>query len=202
MKYLLTIFLLFVLTLNGTAKSKSIQLQIKGKSGKNNNLISSDVYGKTDIHRLVKNQINEARKNAVVSKKELSSLQYEINQILMHQNKSGASDMLLTKLLILSVASLLAVVVIYYRRLKLNGGKQFKNVLKRNIALMREEKPLHLAENRNKSVRNQLLNDPKIFNTGFNDVSGKAKDLQISKGELLLATKIKSYQMKRAFREK
>jgi len=80
------------------------------------------------------------------------------------------------------------------RRLVLKH-KNKSNNLRSNIQSMRLEKSVVKKETKLKSIRENLLKSSLNFNSGEGSLTRKAKELSIAKGEIILAAKIKSYEL-------
>lgn len=80
------------------------------------------------------------------------------------------------------------------RRLVLKHKNKANN-LRTNIQSMRLEKSVVKKETKLKSIRENLLKSSLNFNSGDGSLTRKAKELSIAKGEIMLAAKIKSYEL-------
>lgn len=80
------------------------------------------------------------------------------------------------------------------RRLVLKHKNKPTN-LRTNIQSMRLEKSVVKKETKLKSIRENLLKSSLNFNSGEGSLTRKAKELKIAKGEIMLAAKIKSYEL-------
>ena len=82
------------------------------------------------------------------------------------------------------------------RYLKFSGSKSIKN-MKKAINIIRDEKPVSLKNKKLHLLRKKLIDSAGIYSMTDGMVSGKAKELNLGKGELMLAAKIKSVQLSR-----
>lgn len=105
------------------------------------------------------------------------------------ENESGIDF----RVAIFSTAVLLAAGIVSIRRIKL-GRKSLKG-LKNNINLMREEKIIKPADKKLSQLRSKLKKSTEQLGSLDEAVSLTAKNLNIAKGELMLAAKIKSFEL-------
>ncbi len=107
---------------------------------------------------------------------------------------STLEEKLFNKYSILSVFSVSILTAVVVRRKRVSKGRKFRNELKEKIQSVREEMLIPKEETGLKLLRNKLLTlpEPELFNK---TLSAKARELNISKGELILAARIKSFQM-------
>ncbi|MBZ0199487.1 MAG: hypothetical protein K8H86_06440 [Ignavibacteriaceae bacterium] len=102
--------------------------------------------------------------------------------------KIESSGGITTKFILLASASVVVFLFVFIRRMKLtknSGG----NVLRKNVKLIREEKIIRLNDPRLKKTRVRIARNEINFN--YNEVSQLARQLNISKGELQLAARLK-----------
>ncbi len=105
------------------------------------------------------------------------------------ENESGIDF----RIAVLSSAVLLAAGIVSIRRIKLSR-KSLKG-LKNNINLMREEKIVKPADKKLSQLRSKLKKSTEQLGSLDEAVSLTAKNLNIAKGELMLAAKIKSFEL-------
>lgn len=105
------------------------------------------------------------------------------------ENESGIDY----RIALLSSAVLLAAGIVSIRRIKLSR-KSLKG-LKNNINLMREEKIVKPADKKLSQLRSKLKKSTEQLGSLDEAVSLTAKNLNIAKGELMLAAKIKSFEL-------
>ncbi|QQS35501.1 MAG: hypothetical protein IPM56_14795 [Ignavibacteriales bacterium] len=98
---------------------------------------------------------------------------------------------------VLSAAVLLAAGVVSFRRIRINRKSGFKN-LKQNINLLREEKIIKSADKKLSRLRTALKKSADTMGDLEKSVSSTAKNLNIAKGELMLAAKIKSFELSKS----
>lgn len=106
----------------------------------------------------------------------------------------GLDDTLLLKIEILLGAIFIAAIVIVVRRLKLKK-KPVKKNLKSAIQSIRVEKPFVKQNEDLKTIRENLQLNTLQLGSGQDSLTRKARELHIAKGELILAAKIKSYEL-------
>lgn len=100
------------------------------------------------------------------------------------------------KFYVIGGVALAAFSFIIIRRLSQKHSKKQGKSIKNNIRIMREENVIKKRElPQLKIVRSQLLNSPVILNNHGKPLSAVAKELNISQGEIILAAKIKSYEL-------
>lgn len=118
----------------------------------------------------------------------------EMNAASIMQTELKDSGGIDSKVAILSGAAVIAIGFISFRRIKFSK-KSGVNKLKKNINLMREEKFVRSTDKKLSQLRSKLRMNAEYFSMKENSVSAKAKGLNISKGELMLAAKIKSFEL-------
>ena len=106
------------------------------------------------------------------------------------------------KFYVLGGAALAAFVLVFARRAWLGRSKKTGKKLKNNIRILREENIVKREEPQLKSVRSKLLNSPVILNNHGKPLSEVAKELNIAQGEIILAAKIKSYELAKGEKSK
>ncbi len=142
-----------------------------------------------DVKAIVKNQISAAR----AKEKEKVSTNTNISTEFAAANvKESGSSTLFIKLSILVFAGIIATFWVIKRR---SDEQKIKNVqqLKKNIKLVREEKFIKEIDPKLKAIRTSLYLNSSNLNPVGKGVSQRAKALQIAKGELLLASRIRLY---------
>ncbi len=153
-----------------------------------------------NISALVQTQINKAR--AKLNSAENDVIKTEAPAPV--QEKSwfeglglpfNLSDSLTQKILIIVLASFLVLGFVFIKRLKSAKKKKPEKILKRNVAFIREERVLKVENNKLSSVRQKLSADPNYLNSSADNLTKRAKELNIAKGELILAAKIKSHEL-------
>lgn len=75
--------------------------------------------------------------------------------------------------------------------------RKSKAALKNNIKMLREEKLMVRTKERKNNPRPKLVDDTAHMNPKGMVISQMAKELKVSQGEILLAARIKSYEMAR-----
>lgn len=107
------------------------------------------------------------------------------------------TDLVLKAAFLLSV-SLAVFIIVFIRRRRLRPKKKFESTLKNNIRKLREEKIEFSINPDLKMMRKNLVQDPSFNFTSHDSISRTARELNISKGELMLAARIKSHEMARS----
>jgi len=88
-----------------------------------------------------------------------------------------------------------AVILIFVFRGRLFGGKKKNKALKNNIKLLREERLIVKTTGKKNNVRTKLVAETAYLNSAEKGLPQIAKEKNISQGEILLAARIKSYEM-------
>lgn len=211
MKFLTAILIsAFIIPLSAHVKKTNKHSEKKHSAELNTAVITENETDKVDISEMVREQIAAARKKADEEKstpvphidvpKPAKNVKSEAGLLMSIRNKIPLSDDSLIKISVLSAFSLLVFGFIMSRRLLLRK-KRPKNKhdlkgLKQNIALIREERPIRVRKNNKlKTVRSRLLKKYSKVNMTNESISKTAKELKISKGELLLAERIRMHKM-------
>lgn len=105
----------------------------------------------------------------------------------------GLSETILIRLFLLVDVILVAFLFVIWRRRKERINKELKAKFKSNIKKLREERIKGKEDERLKALRKNLQAHPICGNLNDSSVSSQAKKLSISKGEIYLAAKIKSF---------
>jgi hypothetical protein len=100
------------------------------------------------------------------------------------------------KLSIFGLVSLATLFIVFFRRRVIKRKGVSKRILKNGIKLIREEKVKYKANVELSMVRNKLLGNPTSFQLTNDSVTKNARDLNIAKGEIYLAARIKSHELK------
>jgi len=104
------------------------------------------------------------------------------------------SEEMVTRIGIILLSSMFVFGSVVTRRLVLKH-KSRSNNLRSNIQSLRLEKSIVKKETKLKSIRENLLKSSINLNSGEGSLAQKAKELKIAKGEIMLAAKIKSYEL-------
>lgn len=144
------------------------------------------------------NYIEPVKTNTGLAVSQKIQLERKNNWLMNLSAIVGTDKETTTKAAIILFSSLVAFVVLVIRRLKLrtksktkNGTKNFRS----NILSIRLEKSIPKKETKLKLIRENLLNSSVNFNVTEGSLARKAKELKIAKGEIILAAKIKSYEL-------
>ncbi len=160
-----------------------------------------------DISQMVQSQIDAARKKemqekdmalkqAVVKLKEIPDENPDYFFVGLRR-MIPLSDDALIKLFVLASASAGIFIFVFIKRSSLRK-KSGSSKLKNNIKLLREEKISSVKNGKLTEVRNRLTSAPSTYETSNRAVARNARDMQIAKGEIYLAAKIKSHEISRA----
>jgi hypothetical protein len=98
------------------------------------------------------------------------------------------------KLLIIAGFSILVFFTVFIRRTLRRHKVSSRKKLKENISLIRKESKIKKEDPELDFIRSGLINEADS-NVMVNSISTKAKELRIAKGEIMLAAKIKSFQL-------
>ena len=131
---------------------------------------------------------NEKRALKKNSNEEALSISDKIMEFLYKANKDFA------RVAILAGSTFLVFGTVLIRRVKIKKRSIRRKKLVKNINSIREEKVIVKDDPKLKEVRAKLKNNPEHFEEE-NSFGETAKELNISKGELVLAAKIKSYEL-------
>ncbi|HOI28405.1 MAG TPA: hypothetical protein PLZ15_01500 [Melioribacteraceae bacterium] len=93
-------------------------------------------------------------------------------------------------IIFISVSALLIVAVIS-RRIAIGAKKKVKNSFKQKIAMIREENLILKPDRKRRKVRLLLRKNKFVEKLAGQNISSQARELEISKGEILLASRIK-----------
>jgi hypothetical protein len=102
------------------------------------------------------------------------------------------------KLSIMGAATFFAFIIVYVRRKKINSKRETKANFKDGIKLIREERVKDRINIGLSLIRNKLIGSASSFLLSNDSVAKNARDLNIAKGEIYLAARIKSHELKKA----
>ncbi len=92
---------------------------------------------------------------------------------------------------ILIIFSIALFVLILFKRTTLNVKKKIKTELKKKIGMLREEKVFVKPDSKKSDLRKTLVESTTLIQLSEKNIGKTAKELKLSKGELLLAARIK-----------
>jgi hypothetical protein len=101
------------------------------------------------------------------------------------------------KLTIMAVATVLAFLFVFARRKKLNTKKIKSGSVKDGIKLIREERVKDRNDSELSLIRKKLMGSTSSFQLSSDSVLKNARELNIAKGEIYLAARIKSHELKK-----
>ncbi|MEW6194119.1 MAG: hypothetical protein AB1521_03065 [Bacteroidota bacterium] len=153
------------------------------------------------ISDLVKQQVEEARLKARQKEEEYQqSKQYQARIIpvniavpkkVLRKDSFGFFNSISAEVKIFLLISFLLILSVAARRYFINFKKKVKSQLKKKIAFIREENVI-VKKNRKKiRIRKLIARDKKLAHMTEKNMTRKAKELEISKGELILAARLK-----------
>gem|GEM_PF-1113795 len=200
-------FLLFIFFFC-TAFGQKDESAVNAASG---NVVQTDTSGNNiNLDSLVAQQIAiaQTKKWGVVSETEKPKVETVAAKIIPEVKKANWIENILTvinfndavtvKIGIILFAVFFASAFITVRRLKLkrkSSAKQNKGGLKSNIQSVRSEMPITKKDVQLKAIRENLQNSSITIGAAEGSLAKKARELKIAKGELMLAAKIKSYEL-------
>ncbi|MDP3150461.1 MAG: hypothetical protein Q8N83_15165 [Ignavibacteria bacterium] len=201
MRYLqLFIFLLALVFSSATAQS----LNATSVSISDTSMQASSGEEEVDVAGMVDKQIAiaqakqwENKVQPVVQQKNVSSIsknEIESNWFVSFVTWLGLSPETLIRIEIILVSALLVFGSVVTRRLVLKR-KGKSNKLRSNIQSLRLEKSVVKKETKLKNIRENLLKSSIYLSNAEGSLTQKAKELNIAKGEIILAAKIKSYEL-------
>jgi len=195
--FLLISFLSTVSAQNvGIAKSPTLDTTVQANTNSDEVNIDSLVAAQVAIARAKKweNYIApEKPKPVLLASEKIESVQKNDWRSII-PNTIGLSEEATMKVGIILFSAMFVFFVVGIRRLILKPKRSTKK-LRSNIELMRNEKAVSKKKTKLKGVRENLLNSPVNFSTAEGSLTKRAKELKIAKGEIILAAKIKSFEL-------
>ncbi len=160
-----------------------------------------------NISEMVQKQIESARKKELERSKKTS--QASIFPIITKNVKpikglsptSLFSSIYFGKIFILLYASILISMFIIIKRLR-NKKNNSSNNLKTAINILRNEVVVKKYDKKLDKLRRKIHSSNELKNFGEQEIISTAKKLKISKGELMLAVKIRSHQLNNNYSNK
>jgi hypothetical protein len=107
---------------------------------------------------------------------------------------NDVSERILTTSLIIGELVILGLVLFYWKRTRMESKESKKNIFKRNIKAIRDERIKPVVVNKYTSKRKQLTGLFDKKNVTGKIITSTAKKMSIAKGELFLAAKIQQLQ--------
>ncbi len=130
----------------------------------------------------------------VISAKNLEKTENFISTTLAEKSPITETPLFM-KSLLLAGAAFTFFSFVFFKRWREKRKKPFEKLLKERIGKMRTE---NFISQPNPVINDIRMNLLKTDSLGSGSISSKARELQISQGELMLAAKIKSYQLAQA----
>ena len=199
MRYLQLFIFLLALAFSSAAAQNATPTAVPDTS-----LRSSNGEDEINVANLVEQQIAiaqakqwENKVQPVVQQKNVSSIsknEIESNWFVSFVTWLGLSPETLIRIEIILVSALLVFGSVVTRRLVLKR-KGNSNKLRSNIQSLRLEKSVVKKETKLKNIRENLLKSSIYLSNAEGSLTQKAKELNIAKGEIILAAKIKSYEL-------
>jgi hypothetical protein len=207
MKGVLSILFIFMFAFSIFGNNK-----IDSKGSKDDNTLIIPSNGEADsinISQIVAAQIKQAHKKMLSeqsksSAAETQTVKYNTTETNTHSFITlpavfNSLSTTITKVSILASASFIAAFIVIVRRKKNNKIFRSKKALKDNIKLLREERIFVKRNSKMSDVRNKLKNNPSLYGQSKEAFSQRAKELNISQGEILLAAKIKAHELSKTW---
>lgn len=213
MKIVLTFVFAFLIVFS--VYGKRVVKKHKSKPAHTHSTEITQAESKTDsvnIRQLVADQIEQARKKQITMESlpkvavspAISTGNYETVKKYLN-NMPGylnASFDMVMEISLMGIISILAALLIFLIRGHHKKRIKTRKTLKDNIKLLREEKLFVKNNPRLSKIRNELGKSPATYNYSKEKISNAAKDWNISKGEILLAAKIKAHELNRQWPNK
>lgn len=95
------------------------------------------------------------------------------------------------EVIVFIIISAALIVAVISRRIVIGAKKKVKNSIKQKIAMIREENVILKPDRKRRKVRLLLRKNKFIEKLSGSNISSQARELEISKGEILLASRIK-----------
>ena len=152
--------------------------------------------GSVSLSDLVKQQINIAKEKQSVQTTPVVNVTAKEEVIQpVNEEKPGflASRPLHVKIFL--AGSIVILFAFSFRRTLLALKKRSTLTLKNKIALLREEKVIAKTNPKLENARKKLRDNKSIFDVSEKHISKVAKELNVAKGELLLASRIKLFEI-------
>jgi hypothetical protein len=161
--------------------SKLVQKQIEAARMKEESILKSENENKVDLNKKENIEIATIPVAAAVINKPAN------NKIVEFINSFSI------EVKIFSIFSLLIMIIVSFRRILIRFKKKIKNSLKHRIAMIREEKVIIKKDRIKTRARKSLKKEKLIERLSESGMNSKARELSISKGEILLAARLKTF---------
>ena len=207
-KLFIVSFIIFSAACFGQVKAEKDSAQINTAAA---DTLSADTTASADsvsLSQIVASQIAAARQKQISDSLEAAKAPAVKTEAPPAQNIGIAGELLerarsiyyentdiVLKTAFLLAVSIVAFIIILLRRRKSRPKELQETSLKKNVRMLREEKMEFNINPELKMMRKRLLHDPSINFTSRDSISRTARELNISKGELMLAASIKSHEM-------
>ncbi len=150
-----------------------------------------------NLQEIVRQQIEAAKlKNSAAEQSEVykASGPVELLPVQTEANNNIFSKIPLQRLIFLT-GSVLIISALVLRRTLISLKQKSSKELKTNIAALREEKVAIRRNLKLSDIRKKLRGRKSIFDASDTQISKLAKQLKVSKGELLLASRLKLFEI-------
>jgi hypothetical protein len=108
------------------------------------------------------------------------------------------SNEMIIRVSVMVTISFIAFALVFIRRKKLNTKKSKKKDYKDGIKLIREERVKDKKDSKLSLIRNKLIGSASSYQLSNDTITKNARELNIAKGEIYLAARIKSHELKKA----
>ncbi len=155
------------------------------------------------IAELVQQQIEAARMKQTTNAASVSNfaekrIEIQVQSVITAPQVRAWSDHFFNAPLHLKIFSLTSIAIllfVFIRRAVLRLNKKRKLTIKQKIAMIREEKVVPRINYKIKKTRKYLKDKHWVFNSSEKHLSKAAKELNIAKGEVLLAARLKLFEV-------
>ena len=212
MKRLSLIFICFAITSLCTAQEKSSQVinsnyfkpvaakNEKPAAAKNEKPAAAASADSVNINEMIQKQIASAQQKQTEQKPKpvvqvKQAVKPQVNKAAVKQPETQKSSMSLNLILFAAGSALILFYFVFRKEIAKIGSKKAK--LKNNIKLLREERLIVKTKEKKNNIRTRLVEDTVQMSSKEVSVPVIARERNVSQGEILLAARIKSYEMAR-----
>jgi hypothetical protein len=146
---------------------------------------------------ILKTAVSSPAVISIKPKKEISQWESLVNFVEPVIREVSMANEITIKLSIMGTASSLAFIIVFVRRKKLGIRREAKSNFKDGIKLIREERVRDRKNSGLSLIRNKLIGRTSSFLLSNDSVVKNARELNIAKGEIYLAARIKSHELKK-----
>ncbi|MFO7445038.1 MAG: hypothetical protein R6W90_01670 [Ignavibacteriaceae bacterium] len=164
---------------------------------------NSPLVDSVNISEIVRSQIEAAQMSSVISSLSYVTPAKEVKTPARAEQKheKGFFENIMhilyeskhSNVAIFLASSVFIVSMIFGRRYIIGSVSGSKGRLRKAVNLIRTEKPVRRENKKLEELRRRLSDSNNILE--MSDITGKAKELRVGKGELILAAKVKAFQL-------